>query len=135
MVAAARPGLRLAAVPSLCLGGARPRRNPGRDLPARKEALPRLLSVRGTARHQSLGMLLTRRLERAGAAPLGFVANEYALAIWGLNNMGEMVRTGRLDLAKLFDEDMLGDDLDAWFASSSLMKRAFRVSAIISALL
>jgi ATP-dependent Lhr-like helicase len=61
-------------------------------------------------------MLLTRRLERAHAAPLGFVANEYALAIWALNDMGEMVKTGRLDLAKLFDEDMLGDDLDAWLA-------------------
>jgi ATP-dependent Lhr-like helicase len=88
----------------------------------------------GRLAHQSLGMLLTR-LERAGAAPLGFVANEYALAIWGLNDMGEMVRTGRLDLAKLFDEDMLGDDLDAWSASSSLMKRSFRVCAIISGLI
>src|SRR5262245_53399367 len=44
-------------------------------------------------------MLLTRRLEwQAGAAPLGFVANEYALAIWALNDMGDMVKTGRLDL-------------------------------------
>ena len=77
-------------------------------------------------------MLLTRRLERARAAPLGFVANEYALAIWALNDMGEMVRDGRLDLAQLFDEDMLGDDLDAWLAESSLMKRSFRVCAIIS---
>ena len=89
----------------------------------------------GRLAHQSLGMLLTRRLERAGAAPLGFVANEYALAIWGLNDMSEMVRRGRLDLAQLFDEDMLGDDLDAWLAESSLMKRSFRVCAIISGLI
>jgi ATP-dependent Lhr-like helicase len=89
----------------------------------------------GRLAHQSLGMLLTRRLERAGAAPLGFVANEYALAIWALNDMGERVRNGRLDLAKLFDEDMLGDDLDAWLAESSLMKRSFRVCAIISGLI
>ncbi|HSD93492.1 MAG TPA: ligase-associated DNA damage response DEXH box helicase [Methyloceanibacter sp.] len=89
----------------------------------------------GRIAHQSLGMLLTRRLERAGASPLGFVANEYALAIWGLNDMGEMVRSGRLDLAQLFDEDMLGDDLDAWLAESSLMKRSFRVCAIISGLI
>jgi len=85
----------------------------------------------GRLAHQSLGMLLARRLERAGAAPFGFVANEYALAIWGLNDMGEMARTGRLDLAKLFDEDMLG----AWLACSSLMKRSFRVCAIISGLI
>jgi ATP-dependent Lhr-like helicase len=89
----------------------------------------------GRLAHQSLGMLLTRRLERARAAPLGFVANEYALAIWGLNDMSEMVQDGRLDLARLFDEDMLGDDLDAWLAESNLMKRSFRVCAIISGLI
>ena len=89
----------------------------------------------GRLAHQSLGMLLTRRLERAGAAPTGFVANEYALAVWGLNDMSEMIRSGRLDLAKLFDEDMLGDDLDAWLAESNLMKRSFRVCAIISGLI
>ncbi len=89
----------------------------------------------GRLAHQSLGMLLTRRLERAGAGPLGFVANEYALAVWALNDMGEMVGDGRLDLGRLFDEDMLGDDLDAWLAESSLMKRSFRVCAIISGLI
>jgi len=36
----------------------------------------------GRLAHQTLGMLLTRRLERAGLCPLGFVANEYALAVW-----------------------------------------------------
>jgi ATP-dependent helicase Lhr and Lhr-like helicase len=61
-------------------------------------------------------MLLARLLERAAAAPFGFVANEYALAIWGLNDISKIMRTGRLDLAKLFDEDMLGDDLGAWLA-------------------
>jgi ATP-dependent Lhr-like helicase len=89
----------------------------------------------GRLAHQSLGMLLTRRLERARAAPLGFVANEYALAIWGLSDLGAMVERGSLDLAKLFDEDMLGDDLDAWLASSSLMKRSFRICAMISGLI
>lgn len=89
----------------------------------------------GRLAHQSLGMLLTRRLERARAAPLGFVANEYALAIWGLNDMTEMIRSGRLLLTELFDEDMLGDDLDAWLAESNLMKRSFRVCAIISGLI
>src|SRR5262245_17603617 len=89
----------------------------------------------GRLAHQSLGMLLTRRLERARAAPLGFVANEYALAIWGLSDLGAMVRDGRLDLGRLFNEDMLGDDLDAWLAESNLMKRSFRVCAIISGLI
>src|SRR5262245_8994563 len=71
----------------------------------------------GRLAHQSLGMLLTRRLERAHAKLLGFVANEHALCVWGLADMGEMVRTGRLELARLFDEDMLGEDFDTWLAA------------------
>jgi ATP-dependent Lhr-like helicase len=89
----------------------------------------------GRLAHQTLGMLLTRRLERARVRPLGFVANEYALAVWGLGDMSAMVRQGRLDLNALFDPDMLGDDLEAWLAESALMKRTFRNCAIISGLI
>lgn len=77
-----------------------------------------------------------RHITREGFGQvLNFVANEYALAIWGLKDMSEMVRSGRLDLRQLFDEDMLGDDLDAWLAESNLMKRSFRICAIISGLI
>jgi ATP-dependent helicase Lhr and Lhr-like helicase len=89
----------------------------------------------GRLAHQTLGMLLTRRLERARARPLGFVANEYALAIWGLGDLSFMIRQGRLDLDALFDSDMLGDDLEAWLAESALMKRMFRNCALISGLI
>ncbi|QQO15393.1 ligase-associated DNA damage response DEXH box helicase [Bradyrhizobium diazoefficiens] len=89
----------------------------------------------GRLAHQTLGMLLTRRLERARARPLGFVANEYAVAIWGLGDTSFMIRNGRLDLDALFDPDMLGDDLEAWLAESALMKRTFRNCAIISGLI
>ena len=89
----------------------------------------------GRLAHQTLGMLLTRRMERARARPLGFVANEYALAVWGLGDMSFMIRQGKLDLDALFDPDMLGDDLEAWLAESALMKRTFRTCAIISGLI
>jgi ATP-dependent helicase Lhr and Lhr-like helicase len=89
----------------------------------------------GRLAHQTLGMLLTRRLERVRARPLGFVANEYALAVWGLGDLSFMVRQGRLDLDLLFDPDMLGDDLEAWLAESAMMKRTFRTCAIISGLI
>lgn len=89
----------------------------------------------GRLAHQTLGMLLTRRLERARARPLGFVANEYALAVWGLGDVAHMIKQGRLDLAALFDPDMLGDDLEAWLAESALMKRTFRTCAVISGLI
>ena len=89
----------------------------------------------GRLAHQTLGMLLTRRLERLGARPLGFVANDYALAVWGMSDLGAMIAEGRLSLDGLFDEDMLGDDLDAWLAESSLMKRTFRTCAVIAGLI
>jgi ATP-dependent helicase Lhr and Lhr-like helicase len=89
----------------------------------------------GRLAHQTLGMLLTRRMERSRVRPLGFVANEYALAVWGLGDMSFMIRQGRLDLNALFDPDMLGDDLEAWLAESALMKRTFRTCAIISGLI
>ena len=88
----------------------------------------------GRLAHQTLGMLLTRRLERARLRPLGFVANEYALAVWGLGDVARIGR-GELSLAALFDEDMLGDDLEAWLAESALMKRTFRTCAIIAGLI
>lgn len=89
----------------------------------------------GRLAHQTLGMLLTRRLERAGAQPLGFVANDYGLAVWGRADLSDAIATGQLSLAKLFEEDMLGDDLEAWLDESALMKRTFRLAAVISGLI
>ncbi|HIG22529.1 ligase-associated DNA damage response DEXH box helicase [Henriciella sp.] len=80
----------------------------------------------GRLAHQTLGMLLTRRLERAGAKPLGFVASEYAMAIWAMEDMGTV------DMDGLFHPDMLGDDLEEWLDESPLMKRTFAQCAQIS---
>jgi len=88
----------------------------------------------GRLAHQTLGMLLTRRLDRAGMQPLGFVASDYAIALWGLGDMTSAIGARRLDLVDLFHEDMLGDDLEAWLADSSLMKRTFRACAVIAGL-
>jgi ATP-dependent Lhr-like helicase len=83
----------------------------------------------GRLAHQTLGMLVTRRLERAGLHPLGFLASEYAVAVWGLESMGA------LDFAALFDEDMLGDDLESWLAESTLMKAMFAKCAVIAGMI
>ncbi len=80
----------------------------------------------GRNAHQTLGMLLTRRMERAGAGPLGFVATDYVIAVWTANEPG--------DMAVLFQQDMLGDDLEAWMAESSLLRRTFRNVAVIAGL-
>lgn len=83
----------------------------------------------GRLAHQTLGMLITRRLERMRMRPMGFVANEYTLAVWGLKDMSG------LDFDALFAEDMMGDDLDSWLAESDLMKRTFRNCAVIAGLI
>jgi ATP-dependent Lhr-like helicase len=79
--------------------------------------------------HGTLCHLLARRLERAGRQPLGFVANDYALAIWAMKPLGD------LDLDQLFQQDMLGDDLEAWLEESVMMKRAFRQCAVLAGLI
>jgi ATP-dependent Lhr-like helicase len=83
----------------------------------------------GRISHGTLCQLLARRLERLRKQPLGFVANDYALCIWGLKPMDD------LDLAALFQEDMLGDDLEAWLDESVMMKRGFRQCAVLSGLI
>jgi ATP-dependent Lhr-like helicase len=81
----------------------------------------------GRNAHQTLGMLMTRRMERAGMAPLGFVATDYVLGIWSANQP--------TDIARLFEEDMLGDDLESWMADSSMLRRTFRNVAVIAGLI
>ena len=81
----------------------------------------------GRNAHQTLGMLVTKRMERAGYAPLGFVATDYVLGIWSANQPR--------NVAVLFDQDMLGDDLESWLADSSMLKRTFRNVAVIAGLI
>ena len=76
--------------------------------------------------HQSMGMLLTRRMESRGMMPMGFVANDYALAVWSLKEI--------TDPAPLFSPDILTDEFVDWVESSYLLKRAFREVAVISGL-
>lgn len=83
----------------------------------------------GRLAHQTLGMLLTRRLERQAMRPMGFVANDYALAVWGLRDLGA------LNMPSLFAPDLLGDDLESWLVESALLKRTFRNCAIIAGLI
>jgi ATP-dependent Lhr-like helicase len=94
-----------------------------------------IYAFEGRLAHQTLGMLLTRRLERMRAKPLGFVATDYALAIWGLEDMGSLIARGALSLADLFDQDMLGDDLETWLDESFMLKRTFRNCAVIAGLI
>ena len=83
-------------------------------------------SFEGWNAHQSLGMLLTRRMETLGLRPMGFVANDYAIATYSLDPV--------LDPAPLFSPDILEDEFVDWVQSSHLLKRAFREVAVIGGL-
>jgi ATP-dependent Lhr-like helicase len=83
-------------------------------------------SFEGWNAHQSLGMLLTKRMEKAGLKPLGFVANDYGLACYGL----EPIR----DPKALFSPDILEQEFVTWVESSMLLKTAFREVAVIGGL-
>ena len=83
-------------------------------------------SFEGWNAHQSLGMLLTKRMEKAGLKPLGFVANDYGLACYGL----EPIR----DPKSLFSPDILEREFVEWVEGSYLLKTAFREVAVIGGL-
>lgn len=76
--------------------------------------------------NQSLGMLITRRMESLGLMPAGFVANDYCLAVWGLKPVENP--------APLLSPDILTDEFADWVTESHLLRRAFREVAVISGL-
>ncbi len=81
----------------------------------------------GRNAQQTLGLLITKRMEEMALAPMGFVSTDYATLIWGLEPLQ--------DATKLFDRSALRQGLDRWLASNALMKRTFRASATIAGLI
>ncbi len=81
----------------------------------------------GRNAQQTLGLLLTKRMEETDQAPLGFVATDYATLIWGLDAV--------TDPRPLFQLNALRQGLDTWLAGNAVMKRTFRASATIAGLI
>ncbi len=81
----------------------------------------------GRNAQQTLGLLLTKRMEEMGLAPMGFVSTDYATLIWGLDRV--------IDPTPLFDARALEDGVDTWLAGNAVMKRTFRASATIAGLI
>jgi ATP-dependent Lhr-like helicase len=81
----------------------------------------------GRLAHQTLGMLVTRRMERLGYAPMGYLATDYVIATWSAFEPTEV--------EPLFEEDILGEDLEEWMAESSMLRRTFRNIATIAGLI
>ena len=86
-----------------------------------------LYGFAGRNAQQTLGLVLTRRMEKLGLNPLGFVSNDYAVLIWGLAPIDNP--------AALLDGQDLRDGLDSWLADNAVMKRTFRGVATVSGLI
>jgi len=86
-----------------------------------------LYGFAGRNAHQTLGLLVTRRMETAGLQPLGFVASDYALLISGLEPVA--------DPAALLVPKALRDDLEGWLGANAVMKRTFRNVATVAGLI
>ena len=76
---------------------------------------------------QTLGMLLTQRMEELNLDPLGFVANDYATLVWGLEPVD--------DPAPLFVGSNLRADFETWLSGNAVMKKTFRGAATIAGLI
>lgn len=81
----------------------------------------------GRLAHSTLGMLLTKRMERCGFGPIGYVCSDYVFCVWSLNPV--------TNVNDLFDVAMMGDDLEEWMLESFVMKRTFRKCALVSQLI
>ncbi|MBP0492713.1 ligase-associated DNA damage response DEXH box helicase [Roseomonas indoligenes] len=81
----------------------------------------------GRLAHQTLGMLVTKRMDRLGFAPMGYLGTDYVLATWSAFEP--------TDPERLFEEDILGEELEEWIAESSMLRRTFRNIATIAGLI
>ncbi|MCK0138313.1 ligase-associated DNA damage response DEXH box helicase [Aliiroseovarius sp. F47248L] len=81
----------------------------------------------GKNAQQTLGLMVTRRMEDMGLGPLGFVATDYATLIWSVAHLDNP--------AQALDAHGLRDGLDGWLAENALMKRSFKGAATIAGLI
>jgi ATP-dependent Lhr-like helicase len=81
----------------------------------------------GRNANQTLGLILSKRMEEAGLKPLGFVASDYAVMLWGLEPV--------TDPAPLLAADGIRAGLEEWLAENAVMKRTFRRVAIVAGLI
>ncbi len=82
----------------------------------------------GRKANQTLGMLITRRMEHLGLKPLSFQITDYGLVITGLS----AIEPGHIE--RFLDPDILGGELEEWILDSRMLKRSFRHVATITGL-
>ncbi|MER5170540.1 ligase-associated DNA damage response DEXH box helicase [Thioclava kandeliae] len=86
-----------------------------------------LYGFAGRNAHQTLGLLVTKRMEDLGLGPLGFTATDYALLIWSVDPV--------TDPQPLLEAQDLREGFEHWLGRNTVMKRAFRTVATIAGLI
>ncbi|MDH5531055.1 MAG: DNA ligase-associated DEXH box helicase, partial [Paracoccaceae bacterium] len=97
------------------------------SFPAEARAHLCVYGFMGRAAQQTLGLLLTKRMEDEDLNPLGFVSTDYATLIWGLDPVPDVV--------PLLDVAALRDGLESWLSGNAVMKRTFRNVALVAGLI
>jgi ATP-dependent Lhr-like helicase len=87
-----------------------------------------LYTFEGRPANQTLGMLLTRRMEHLQLQPMSFTVTDYGLAI------GSLRRVEEHHVAALISAEVLDAELEAWIMESPMLKRSFRRIAVIAGL-
>ncbi len=82
----------------------------------------------GRKANQTLGMLVTKRMEKMGLKPLSFSITDYGLSVQSIHPVAERY------VKALFEPDILGDELEDWMLQSPMLKRSFRRVAMVSGL-
>lgn len=85
-----------------------------------------IYSFEGRLAHQTLGMLVTRRMERLKLHPLSFSVTDYALSVTSTKPVKKE------DMEYIFRSDILLDELEEWIIESPMLKRSFRKVATIT---
>ena len=80
----------------------------------------------GRRANQTLGMLITRRMEHLGLKPLSFQITDYGLVVSGVSPVS------REHIARFLAPDILGDELEEWILDSPMLKRSFRHVATVT---
>ncbi len=99
------------------------------QFPFRRAQCTLFYTFEGRKANQTLGMLITRRMEKLGLKPLSFSVTDYGLSI------SSVIKIEVSDVPALFTPDILGDELEDWMLEASMLKRSFRQVAVVSGLI
>ncbi|MGQ8366129.1 ligase-associated DNA damage response DEXH box helicase [Glaciecola sp. 1036] len=99
------------------------------QFPYRKSQFVLFYTFEGRKANQTLGMLITKRMEKSGLHPISFSVTDYGLSICSVKPIQQH------HIGHLFNPDILGDELEDWMLEAAMLKRSFRRVAVVSGLI